>query len=138
MKKLNRILLAGLCALTVSTSAFARGMQPVANYENQSIEAPGGKTLTEEQVKNAIVTAVTGRGWTVDNTEARRIVASHSRGSHAATVEIIYAAGSYSIRYLSSERLRYSDGGGAPTIHPVYNSWARNLKLSIDSALRSF
>jgi hypothetical protein len=138
MRKILHILLLGIGVL--STGAFARSLEPVANYEDVAIETSGGKSLTEEQVKSAIVTALTAKGWTLHGTEGKEIVASYRRGRHhAVTLGVTYTATTYSIRYVSSERMRYSENRApTPVIHPVYNMWANNLKITIDSTLRSF
>ncbi|SRR6266446_2788272 len=137
MKKLKRILLAGFCALAVSTGAFARGSVPVMNVENMEAVKPGNTSLSAEQVGKAINSALSARGWTA-KAEGNRIKATYSRGSHSATINVTYSAKSYSILYLDSSNLNYSKDKGAGTIHPTYNAWIKQLKTGIDTNLRMF
>ena len=138
MKKLNRILLAGLCALAMSTGAFARGTVAVMNVENTEVTSPGDKPLTAEQVSKAIYSALGARGWNAQKAEGDKIKATYTRGGHSATIAVTYSAKSYSIQYVDSSNLKYSQEKGGGMIHPTYNSWVKNLKTGIDTNLRSF
>ena len=61
--------LARICAIialaTFSLTAQAREAVPIVDYPDNTIFTSSGQTLTIDQVKNAIVTAATGRSWQV-------------------------------------------------------------------------
>jgi hypothetical protein len=52
-------------------------------------------------------------------------------------VQVTYSAKSYSIKYVDSTNLHYSQEGGKTLIHPNYNKWMNNLRQAIDIALSS-
>ena len=138
MRKLFHILLLGIGALVFSTAALARGTVPVMNVENMEATNLGDKPLTAEQVSKAVSSALSARGWSAQKAEGNKIRATYTRGSHSATISVTYTAKAYSIQYLDSSNLKYSQDKGAGTIHPTYNSWIKNLKTGIDTNLRSF
>lgn len=61
------------------------------------------------------------------------IVATLHLREHEAVVDIIYDTQSYSILYKSSQNLQYNETNR--TIHKNYNSWIRNLNVSIQREL---
>ena len=94
-------------------------------------------TLTEHQyttkdVKSAILTAAKHRGWRAKIIKPGLILATISRRTHCATVEILYTQSNYSIDYKDSKNLDYN---GTNKIHRNYNNWVMNLSRSIQREL---
>ncbi len=111
-------------------AAFGRE-QPIYNVVDHSVVTSSGKTPSEEQVRKAIFQALTGRGWTVRESQPQHLVAVLDIRQHQAVVDINYSAKMFSITYKDSKVLRY-DG---TNIHRNYNSWIKNIEEDISANL---
>ena len=93
-----------------------------------------GSGHTAEEVRAAIISACSNRGWIPQMTGDSQINCSISlRGKHQAEIEIPYSASSYSIIHLSSQGLNYNPS--RQTIHRNFNRWIANLALDIQREL---
>jgi hypothetical protein len=101
--------------------------KPIANFQNQSVPAH----LTTEQVKDSIKLAGAEKNWHMQEVNPGLIRGTLRVRDHSATVNIPYSNHSYSINYVSSTNLLASDG----TIHRNYNTWVKNLNISIQHRL---
>lgn len=138
MKRLNRILLAGICALTVSAGALARGAVPLANHENVEVVTGSGRPLDVEAVKKAITTAATAQEWKVaPGADGKSLEASltWNKKKHGITVIITPTATHYSVRYADSYNMKHAIENGQMVIHPMYNQNVNELMQSIRAAL---
>jgi hypothetical protein len=107
---------------------------PVLNVGNAPVVVPRGEVASRDSVRNAILRALTGRGWRVVREGPDGIVASVSSMGQSATAQIQYDERSYSIHYVgSSPGLRF-DG---VAIHHRYNDWIDRLDRSIRTQLIS-
>jgi hypothetical protein len=97
----------------------------VVNVDRAPLNAPPSATLND--IERAILNAGTKRGWLMRAEAPGHIVATHSRGSHSATVDIFFDTQTYSIMYKDSANLDYGDG----RIHGTYNRWVEYLKQDI-------
>ncbi|WP_165311748.1 hypothetical protein [Vibrio ziniensis] len=102
-------------------------VQPVMNVEN----TPVAYNLQSEQVKAAIITAATNRGWIISNNTSTELGFKLLSRDHSAEISIPYSAKYYSINYVTSTNLLASDG----TIHRNYNRWINNLNVDIQKYL---
>ena len=135
--KISRILLLLCCALAASGVQAARAV-PLDKYENVPATGADGKPLPADKVSNAIIIAAGATKWVVSTSSAPNTVrATHAQRKNTAVVDITYADGSYSIRYVDSNNLNYSDAGGAQVILGTYNKWLKQLKTEIDRALKA-
>jgi hypothetical protein len=135
MNRIIRIALVGIAALTLATGALARGA-PLVNYQNITIAAAGDKAPTLEQVRKAILSALATRGWVGQPVGDDKILATFTKGRHAASVTIAFSPTAYAITYADSQNLSYTSAGGSEKIHSTYNKWLQQLKSAIDNALR--
>lgn len=119
-----------LVCLVIGASACASNPQ-VYNVANASTTAPESATL--KQIQQAILVAGTKRNWVMRAVEPGYIVATHSRGSHSATVDIRFDTKTFSITYQDSANLDYT---GA-TIHSTYNRWVQYLERDIQLAMQT-
>jgi hypothetical protein len=103
---------------------------PVKEVNRAPVPASG---VTATQVRNAIVTAGAGLGWTMQKKSPGLLFGTLNLRSHMARVEIPYSATSYSIRYKDSSNLNYD--ASEKTIHSNYNGWVSNLNSAIAAAL---
>jgi hypothetical protein len=123
--------------LTASSALAARGSVPLQDYEDVLAESSDGKPLTAEQVRKAIVAGASRSRWAASEKSGDTVRLTYSVRDHAAVVDVVYSAKSYSIRYADSSNLNYSQEGGKPVIHPNYNRWVNQLRQAINLAVRS-
>ena len=88
-------------------------------------------SLTE--VTKSITSAAAKHGWEMRVEKPGYIVGTLHLREHEAVVDILYDTKSYSIVYKSSQNLQYNEANR--TIHKNYNSWIRNLNVSIQREL---
>lgn len=119
----------GLIALAVGAALLLGACEnpQVNNVVDEPLGAPPGVTL--DQVRQAIMYAGAKRGWQMRPEGPGKILASHDRQGHAATVEILYNTTTFSISYADSQNLQYDNG----TVHPTYNRWVTFLEQDIQS-----
>jgi hypothetical protein len=100
---------------------------PIYQLDSVPVTASSGKSLSEAQVRTAIVAAGTSLGWRIGDVGPGRLEATLTLREHIAVVEIPYSGSSYAIRYKRSTNLNERDG----TIHSNYNGWVQNLERAI-------
>ena len=123
---MNRLFLGGaIAALLVATGCALQ--QPVQNVENAPVTTATGKAITQEQVRQSIVTAGTGLGWRFADAGPGKLEGTLNLRSHTAVIDVPYNATSYSILFKRGDNLM-SEGG---MIHKNYNGWVMNLDRAI-------
>jgi len=101
---------------------------------NTQHDLPAGAQVSEEQVKQVIVTALQKREWTVQRLSPQLVQAEITvRNQFYAAIDIRYTRNSYAITYRDSRDLGYKDG----KIHRNYNRWVSMLDRDIMAGLRS-
>jgi hypothetical protein len=124
---IRKAMLAVLLSL-LATPAFARSAVPLVEFPDQGIAAPAGKTLTDAEVREAIVRAAKSLGWTLDPAGDQKLVATLVvRNKHTIAVNIAYTPEKVSVTFNSSINMKYEVKGGVAVIHPNYNEWTRKL-----------
>lgn len=119
------VVLAATLALTACTTA------PIMNVTESPVSTASGKTLSNDQVRAAILRAGSALGWQMRDDGPNTLVGTLMLRRHTAVVEIPYSPKSYSIRYRSSVNL--DEKGGQ--IHKNYNGWIQNLTRGINAQL---
>ena len=104
---------------------------PIMNVDAAATTNAAGKTLTNDQVRAAIIRAGAALGWQMKDEGSNKVVGTLILRTHTAVVEIPYNTTSYSIKYRSSINL--DEKGG--TIHKNYNGWISNLTKGINTQL---
>lgn len=123
-------------ALLVLSLCLTVGCFRQAQLQNPTgipVRSSGGQSLSQAQVKQAIILGATDRGWTTREISPGVINATLALRSHLAEVEIPYSVNSYSIIYKSSSNLDYK--AKDQTIHNQYNNWVQYLRQSIDARM---
>lgn len=103
---------------------------PVYNVSSAPVVESSGP-VSAAQVHDAIVGALTDKGWTVREDNPGKILAEIMVRTHKADIAIDYSSTQYSITYQDSEDLLY-DGS---TIHRNYNKWIKLLEEQINVRL---
>lgn len=116
-----------LSVATLSSQAACMRCAPIQNVTDAPVPSDGGKPMSSEEVRKAIVRAGATLGWQMNSSAPGKIAGTLVLRTHTAVVEIPYSSKSYSILYKSSVNLDESDG----QIHKNYNSWIQNLDKAI-------
>jgi len=82
----------------------------------------------------AILRALAGSDWTFEAERPGEIVARYGRSDWNMVVAIDYS-NQVSVRYVSSENLRYGTSNGTPVIHRGYNKRVQRLANVIGTEL---
>jgi len=128
---IRKAMLAVLLSL-LATSAFARSAVPLVEFPDQGLTAPAGKTLTDGDVREAIVRAAKSLGWTLSPEGERKFVATLVvRNKHTIGVNVAYTAEKVSVTFNNSINMKYEVTDGVAMIHPYYNDWTRKLVEAI-------
>ncbi len=88
---------------------------------------------SSETVYQAIKSAGQSLGWKITKIKPGAAQGKLYLRTHVAVVRINYTNSSYSIRYVSSQNLKYD--AKKQTIHGNYNGWIQNLEKAIDVRL---
>ncbi len=127
MSSLIRFTLIALALL----STAACSSKPVLNPHRS---VPLEIHASQEQMKQAILTTLIKRKWTVQRVGPTKIQAEITvREQFHAEIDIDYSPVSYKINYRDSRGLNYSDG----KIHKNYIRWVRLLDKGILQELRN-
>ncbi|QJI32347.1 hypothetical protein HKK55_27845 [Pseudomonas sp. ADAK18] len=125
---MSSLLRATLITLALLTTAGCTN-KPVLNTQ-QDLPAQ----VSDEKMKQTIVTALEKREWTVQRFSPQLIQAEITvRNQFHAEIDIRYTRNSYAITYRDSRDLGYKDG----KIHRNYNRWISMLDRDILAGLRS-
>lgn len=130
-KKLT--LLSAILVLSLMLVPGCMRQASLLNPSNLPVVSATGQSLSEAQVKQAILAGAKDKGWIARELSPGVISASLAVRSHLAEVEIPYSGSSYSIRYKNSSNLDYK--AGDQTIHNQYNNWVNYLRQAIDARL---
>jgi uncharacterized lipoprotein YajG len=103
------------------------GTLPVHNVNNSPVLTMDDKPVTMKEVKNAILRSGIELGWVMRPISEGKIQATINLRKHSAEANITYDKKAYSITYVSSSNLKYSNGN----IHKNYNGWIQNLDKRI-------
>jgi hypothetical protein len=118
--------LTGWLLTSVPTVTWA-GLEPI--YVPEPILIPCA--LDEAKIKSAIRSALSRRGWVVTDNGSGAFLARYSKHKSVVVVDIHYKAGEATIRYHSSEALKYTVAEGAARIEDNYNRWVRNIEQDL-------
>lgn len=122
--------------------ALALALVPaMAAARSDKLEAPqrylfvttAGQAKTADELRGAIATAGSFRGWqVVEDAPGRLTMKNVIRGKHTVVVAVVYDTGGFQIEYVSSENLNYEERKGQAFIHPKYHQWIANLAQDIN------
>lgn len=118
-----------LFVLMLAGLAACSRVQPIMTVHQQ---LPATTTLSDEQLREPLIRALTRAKWTLEEEEANRILARIDFRQHSASITIDYAGGRYDIRYRDSHDLDYADG----KIHKRYNALVKKLNRVILQEVR--
>lgn len=97
----------------------------VEDIQNEPL--PPGASFA--QVEQAVLSALTTRGWQLLKRSSGSVDAQYARRDFSVTINVSYTASAFSVTYKDSNGLRYDPE--SRTIHQNYNRWINNLRLDI-------
>jgi len=121
-----------LAAVVIAAAALAGcNTMPIQNVSNAPVVTATGKSLSNDQVRAAIVRAGGALGWQMREEGPGMLIGTLNLRKHTAIVAIPYSSRTYSVEYRSSVNLEEQNG----TIHKNYNGWIQNLQQAINAQL---
>jgi len=121
-----------LAALAIAAAALAGcAAVPIMNVTEAPVASASGKSLSNDQVRSAIVRAGAALGWQMQDEGPGMLVGTLHLRTHTAVVAIPYSTRTYSVQYRSSVNLDEKEG----KIHKNYNGWIQNLTRGINAQL---
>ena len=110
-----------------------RAGAPIYDINSTAIPNSIDGSMPLSDITRSITSAAAKHGWELRVEKPGHIVGTLHLREHEAVVDILYDTKSYSILYKSSQNLQYDEKNR--TIHKNYNSWIRNLNVSIQREL---
>ncbi len=136
MKSMRSLFALAFVVIAVTTApAQAARLVPVDDQTN-AVPNIGSKPLTLQEVRKDILKGALGRGWKMvsDNSGTARFrIDDQRKGAFNAVIDIVYTPTNYTIKYVSSDGLKYNDTDR--TIHSRYANWMNLLVQSINREL---
>ena len=144
-----------ISAVVLLVSGCVIPMVPLENVDNSY---PIDKSLTKEQVKEAIQEGARYANWTIHDQGENTLLGVYRVRVHSVDVKITYWESSYSIEYMSSHEMKMyctkqaadekkgivlsgkqACPGDVPpyAIHQEYQNWVNDLNSKIQIALES-
>ena len=124
-----------LLALT-ATAAYASAQPLLEPGRVALVDNAASAPSDPSAVRRAILGAADRRNWKVMAAEPGKITLQAVTSTHAATIEVVYDAAGFQIRYRDSVDMDYEVEDGRPLIHPRYNRWITTLGNEIRDAAR--
>lgn len=151
MNMVMRLLKMMLVLIVFAAPALAREPVAIIDHIDIPVVTSTGKPITADQVKNAITNAAISRNWQLNKSPNQDLLSAtlHVRGKHTVVVSIPYSPEKFSLKYESSQNMKYmpartsntyvnsnvnivsQDIETGPRIHPFYNQWVQDLMQSI-------
>jgi type IV pilus biogenesis protein CpaD/CtpE len=116
------------CMLALAAGCTNR---PIRNVSAEPVVVTTGKTATPDGVRDAIMRAGAGLGWSMRPAGPGVVNGTLNLRTHSAEVEVRYTTQSYDIVYKNSTNLDAANG----QIHKNYNGWIENLNNAIHREL---
>ena len=123
----------------------------VVLVEPGPIPVPGSKPYSMEEVRKAVIGGAMRHNWHVESESPGTVRIKLQAPDYQLVMDVVYDVKNYSIKYVSSQGLRYSHAdalvksptsntysrgaGGAATIHPSYARWMKFLTDAINVEL---
>lgn len=117
-----------LLACVSMSAACGSGLVPILTIDHAPVIVPRDRTPTRDMVHDAVVRAMTGRGWSINKDDADGVTGTVVSGNNSATMHVQYDERAYSIHYVDSSPSLKFDGS---RIHRKYNDWIEKLSRAI-------
>ena len=132
----SAILVTAALALA-TTFASARSADLQEPQRTEIVAADNTKAPTPTMVRRAIIGGSAHHGWKPVADKPGVLTLTASTGAHEVTVDVLYDANSFQIKFRSSANMNEEKSGDRITVHPKVNKWLADLHDDIRSAAAS-
>ena len=123
-----------LVAAVMAVATGSAGASPQTMVEPRRVELAvrgAGQPPDPLAVRRVILAAAATRGWQATSDQPGMVTLVASAREHSATVDVVYDAGGFLLRYRDSVGLDHAVDGDRTVIHPRYNKWVTELSNEI-------
>jgi len=122
-------------ALALATTvAAARSADLQEPQRTEVVATDGGKGSTPTTVRRAIIIGGQHHGWKPVADKPGVLTLTAATGQHQVTVDVLYDAHSFQVKYKESANMNEERAGDKVTVHPKVNKWLADLSEDIRGA----
>ena len=122
-----------LLLLAAASPAFAK-QHEMLTPGYQAFAPLISRSLTQQEVRAAVIDAAQARGWIVTGDEPGKLTLRYAPRTHVAVIAVDYDDKGFKIGYVTSEDLDYEVKRGKTYIHGNYNLWLERLSHDIKNS----
>jgi hypothetical protein len=126
------LLTAALSCATVIAVARSSALQEPARTEIVAVD--NSKASTPAMVRRAIIAGGAHHGWKPVADKPGVLTLTASSGAHEVTVDVLYDAKSFQVKFKSSSNMNEEKSGDTVSVHPKVNRWLADLNEDIRSS----
>jgi hypothetical protein len=136
MRLLKRMAAVALFGLIGSVPAVNAARDAVL-VEPSNLAVPEGKTYSSAEMRKAVISGSARHNWRMigDAPGKVRLQLDSKKGDYQLVVDVVYDTKHYSVKYVTSQGLRYREEGGTRMIHSSFIRWMKNLTDAINTEL---
>jgi hypothetical protein len=126
------------CALSLATAvAVARTADLQEPSRTEVVVADAAKVSTPTLVRRAIIKGGAHHAWKPVADKPGVLTLTATSGVHEVTVDVLYDANSFQVKFKSSANMNEEKSGDKVTVHPKVNKWLADLHEDIRAAAAS-
>lgn len=118
----------------VTALAVARSADLQEPQRTEIVATDGAKASTPTLVRRAIILGGQHHGWKPVADKPGVLTLTASSGSHEVSVDVLYDAHSFQVKYKGSANMNEEKSGEKISVHPKVNKWLSDLNEDIRSA----
>jgi len=118
----------------VTAMAVARSADLLEPQRAEVVAADAAKPSTPTLVRRAIIIGGQHHGWKPVADKPGVLTLTAATGLHQVTVDVLYDAHSFQVKYKESVNMNEEKAGDKVTVHPKVNKWLSDLNDDIRSA----
>ena len=132
-----RAILVTAALALATTFAFARSADLQEPQRTEIVVADNAKASTPTLVRRAIINGSAHHGWKPVADKPGVVTLTAATGAHEVTVDVLYDANSFQVKFKSSANMNEEKSGDKVTVHPKVNKWLADLHDDIRAAAAS-
>jgi hypothetical protein len=118
----------------VTVLAVARSTELLEPQRTEVVAADSTKTSTPTLLRRAIIIGGQHHGWKPVADKPGVLTMTAATGVHQVTVDVLYDAHSFQVKYKDSANMNEEKSGDKVTVHPKVNKWLSELNEDIRGA----
>lgn len=119
-------------AVAIGPVAAHASAQTMIEPDRVELSVRGAQSAADVgAMRRVILQAALNRRWRLMQDRPGVLTLEATAGDHSATVDVLYDAAGFQIKYRSSTALDYAAAGDRVVIHPRYNNWISSLSNEI-------